>query len=86
MSIDVKVLFFGEFRELAGGSEFPQTLPLARASLADLCELLRTRNDQFLRILADPDLVIAVNQVTIDGDCKLQDGDEIAFFPPITGG
>jgi sulfur-carrier protein len=31
-------------------------------------------------------MIRAVNQVVVDGNRALQDGDEIAFFPPVTGG
>ena len=36
--------------------------------------------------LTHPNLIHAVNQVVVEPTHLLQDGDEIAFFPPMTGG
>ena len=33
-----------------------------------------------------PQLLVAVNQEYVDWDCQAADGDEVAFFPPVTGG
>lgn len=32
------------------------------------------------------DVLIAVNHKYVDKDFKLNDGDEVAYFPPVTGG
>lgn len=31
-------------------------------------------------------VLIAVNMDYVDGQCAVKDGDEVAFFPPVTGG
>jgi molybdopterin converting factor small subunit len=31
-------------------------------------------------------MIRAINQTVVDGNSPLQDGDEVAFFPPVTGG
>ena len=36
--------------------------------------------------LTHPNLIHAVNQVVVNPEHSLKDGDEIAFFPPMTGG
>ncbi len=36
--------------------------------------------------LTHPNIIHAVNQVVVNPEHSLQDGDEIAFFPPMTGG
>ena len=33
-----------------------------------------------------PSMIRAVNQVVVSADVALKDGDEVAFFPPVTGG
>lgn len=33
-----------------------------------------------------PQLLVAVNQEYVNWDCLAADGDEVAFFPPVTGG
>jgi sulfur-carrier protein len=37
-------------------------------------------------VLAQDNMIRAVNQVVVPGNCTLRDGDEVAFFPPVTGG
>ena len=37
-------------------------------------------------VLAQDNMVRAVNQAVVSKNCALHDGDEIAFFPPVTGG
>ena len=37
-------------------------------------------------VLEEDNMIRAVNQVVVQGDCALADGDEVAFFPPVTGG
>lgn len=38
------------------------------------------------RPLSSEKILIAINQEYADKDAKLHNGDEIAFFPPVTGG
>ena len=49
-------------------------------------ELIRVRGDAWREALLQPNVVHAVNQRVVDPSHKIQDGDEIAFFPPMTGG
>jgi len=37
-------------------------------------------------VLGEDNLVCAVNQTVVDDQHRLKDGDEVAFFPPVTGG
>ncbi len=66
-----------------------ETLELDRKSpgVADVIELLRARGGQWRDTFAeDKTVMAAVNQEMIQGDIQLKDGDELAFFPPVTGG
>jgi molybdopterin synthase sulfur carrier subunit len=57
------------------------------ADLPALERLLVERGgERWARTLAEDNLVRAVNQTVVDADAPLADGDEIAFFPPVTGG
>lgn len=79
----VKVVFFARIREQLDCSE----LNVEASSLAVLLELLQQRGDVWARALGESNLICAINQVIFDGDdTTLQEGDEVAFFPPVTGG
>jgi molybdopterin synthase sulfur carrier subunit len=48
--------------------------------------LIASGGVQWEEQLTHPNLIHAVNQVVVEPTHPLQDGDEIAFFPPMTGG
>jgi len=49
-------------------------------------QLIATYGQEWANALGRDNLIRAVNQVVVDGNCELHDGDEVAFFPPVTGG
>lgn len=80
----MRVLFFAQLRELLGVSELQIGEPVA--DVEALRRLLAARGDKWALAL-DPDkLLVAVNQTLVPRDAPLQAGDEVAFFPPVTGG
>ena len=56
------------------------------STLFQIKALLSERNSIWLQALNNPCIQIAVNQYLKHDDCSIADGDEIAFFPPVTGG
>jgi len=48
--------------------------------------LRRLVDDAAFTALSAANVRIAVNREFVEGSCTLQDGDEVAFMPPITGG
>ena len=48
--------------------------------------LCATGGERWSEVLGEDNMIRAVNQVVVEGDYPLADGDEIAFFPPVTGG
>jgi molybdopterin synthase sulfur carrier subunit len=49
-------------------------------------QLVRERGERWREVLAQDNMVRAINQTVVSGNRALHDGDEIAFFPPVTGG
>jgi len=85
--MQVKVLFFANFRELLGMDKL--SLEIAEASdIGHLCALLAQRGAHWQQVFHNPkaQLKIAVNQEMAEFDQKLVENDEVAFFPPVTGG
>ncbi|HAY94874.1 molybdopterin synthase sulfur carrier subunit [Shewanella sp.] len=82
----INVLFFAQVRELLGtaklsleASEQTQTAEALRATLA-------ATDDKWAKVLTSDKLLVAVNQTISQWDAPVNDGDEVAFFPPVTGG
>ncbi len=80
----IKVLFFAQVRELTGTSQLE--LPAEYCDVATLRAALAQQNDRWALALESGKLLAAVNQTLVAMDHPLQAGDEVAFFPPVTGG
>jgi molybdopterin synthase sulfur carrier subunit len=66
-----------------------ETLPWAaeRPDTDSLVTWMQSRGPAFAEVFSDRDVVrVAVNQEYITGNTPISEGDEIAFFPPVTGG
>jgi molybdopterin synthase sulfur carrier subunit len=83
--VKLKVLYFASIREkVERGSE---EIDAAVSNVAELREHLRARGGAWAEALAEGKLLrTAVNQDMVQGTAKLKAGDEVAFFPPVTGG
>lgn len=82
----IRVLFFASLREELGESSLELSGEQAGSSVAELLDALASRGDHWARALAAENLLCAVNQQQADRSAALRDGDEIAFYPPVTGG
>jgi molybdopterin synthase sulfur carrier subunit len=83
----ITVLYFARLRESLGQSSEQIVLPATVRDLEGLRSLLVARGGPWKDELAqDRRVRAAVNQAVAHGDSPIADGDEIAFFPPVTGG
>jgi len=83
----MKMLYFAWLRTRIGCGEEEIDLPAEVATVADLLGWLSARGAGYAEALARPDLVrVAVNQEFANADTPLKAGDEVALFPPVTGG
>ncbi|WP_425260103.1 molybdopterin converting factor subunit 1 [Rubrivivax sp. RP6-9] len=81
----VQVRYFASLREALGPQETVE-LP-AGSTVAALRDVLLARGGRHAEVLAPQRAVrCALNQVMADGGAVLEEGAEVAFFPPVTGG
>ena len=80
----ITVRFFASLREQLAVSQL--RLDDVPASAGALRRQLMQRGTRWEYALADREVLVAVNQVVRDDSCPLLAGDEVAFFPPVTGG
>ncbi|MEH6453652.1 MAG: molybdopterin converting factor subunit 1 [Psychromonas sp.] len=81
----IKVLFFAQIRDQLGVSEL-QMPSEENHDVVTLLENLQARDKHWLSVLSKGKLMVAVNQTMSAQNEKLKEGDEVAFFPPVTGG
>ena len=87
MAAPVRILYFAQLRERAGRSEESVELPAEVATVGALIAWLRARGGREADAFAEPRIVrAAVNQAFGRGSAPIAPGDEVAFFPPVTGG
>ncbi|MGL9735990.1 MAG: molybdopterin synthase sulfur carrier subunit [Symbiopectobacterium sp.] len=77
-------MFFAQVRELTQTDSL--SLPTGFSSVEDLRQALATRGERWALALESSKLLIAVNQTLVEPSHLLRDGDEVAFFPTVTGG
>lgn len=82
----IKVLFFARLRETLGVADLQLETSPQLHTIADLIQLLSERDTSFAEALASPQIVCACNHEVVQRHAPINDGDEIAFYPPVTGG
>lgn len=83
----MKILYFAWIRSKIGLSEETIDLPGDVFTVRDLLDWLRERGPQHAEALQDASVVrVAVNEEYASLDAPVAAGDEVALFPPVTGG
>ena len=82
----IQLRYFASLRETLGIGDEQIELPENVSDLPALTQWLQQRGESWHNALNDPRLHIAINQQIVSADSRVTDGDEIAWFPPVTGG
>lgn len=83
----VRILYFAGLREATGSAAEEVALPAGVATVGALRAHLRARGGAWAEALGEGRRVrAAVNQDMAGDAAPIADGDEVAFFPPVTGG
>jgi molybdopterin converting factor subunit 1 len=83
----VKLLYFAWLRTRIGCAEEEVALPPEVRDVAGLLDWLATRGPRYHEALAKPAAIhVAVNYDYVGRDHPVGEGDEVALFPPVTGG
>ena len=79
--MSVKVKYFASLREVFGRSEDNLEIENGNITVSELWEKLAGKHKNL------PDNILtAINMEYVKPDAEVKDGDEVAFFPPVTGG
>ncbi len=79
----LKILYFANLREAIGNGAESFELPAGVTTVGALRAALGARHEA---LLTAKNLRAAVNRKMCGMDAPVADGDEVAFFPPVTGG
>ncbi len=89
----IKIVFFARLRELIEESEMSIDInkkifsDVEHITVTDVLVILKNKKPAFNDYLKHSNpLMIAVNKEVVDETCRLVSGDELALFPPVTGG
>ena len=83
----VRILYFANLREKLGKAAEEIELPAGVATVASLRDHLRGLGGAYAGAFAEKALLrAAVNQDMVQPAATVKAGDEVAFFPPVTGG
>ena len=81
----LKILYFAALREALACDAEDVTLPPTVTTVGELRAFLLARGEPW-QALGSKSIRAALNQRMAGADALLQAGDEVAFFPPVTGG
>ena len=83
----IDVHYFASVRESLGCAREQVPAGAGSATVAALMDtLVSLHGAQWHKVLREGRVLTAVNQAVARADTAVRDGDEVAFFPPVTGG
>lgn len=79
--------YFASVREALGKANEQLEFPDDIVNVEDLMKYLGAANRAFQSLIeSESKILVAVNQIVVDRNYVLSKNDEVAFFPPMTGG
>lgn len=82
----IRVLYFAGLREAVGIAAEVVALPAGTATVGALRDHISARGEPWSVLTRTKNLRCAVGQQMQGFDALVKEGDEVAFFPPVTGG
>tara|TARA_E500000331_G_scaffold125571_1_gene123206 strand:- start:334 stop:585 length:252 start_codon:yes stop_codon:yes gene_type:complete len=82
----IKVVLFASLREALGKSEVEVSAEEVDRISDVISRLSQAHGDTWRESLTSENILVAINQNMVADDHPVTDGDEVAFFPPVTGG
>ena len=83
----IKVLYFARLKEAVNYSSEDIDLPEVIKTITALKNYLSQRGEIWANLFDGKQVVrAAINHALVDDLASIQAGDEVAFFPPVTGG
>ena len=84
---NTKIRYFAWVRSRLDRAEDTIAVPAGGTNLRDIAKQLQSLSDAHGVIFERPEVLkVAINKEYADLDDAVQPGDEVAFFPPVTGG
>ncbi|NOZ76148.1 MAG: MoaD/ThiS family protein [Euryarchaeota archaeon] len=81
----IRIRFFAGFRDEVGKAEI-EVEPRGGATLGELLEGLKENYPGLGKVLEEGNAIFALNQEVVEANTRVKDGDEVAVFPPVSGG
>ena len=83
----IKVLYFARLKESLNYSTEDIDLPADITNVVHLKAHLAKRGEAWANLFNGKQSIrAAINHALVDDNAQIKDGDEVAFFPPVTGG
>ncbi len=83
----MKILYFARLKQIAGRGEERVDIPASVSTVSALIDFLSARDERVGEALSDRRILkVAINQKHSNLDASLNGAQEVAFFPPVTGG
>lgn len=86
----IKILFFARLKDQLNCAELNLEIKdidnESSITIRQLMDYLFKKNSSWQSTFEHQQVFIAINQEIVDQEAILQNGDEVAFFPPVTGG